>query len=53
MSIILDGVSCLLHLSIMERILDHSMINRDDALEMMVDYLGANLRVAMKELEAL
>lgn len=32
--------------------LDHGKINIDDALEMMVDYLGVDLEDAMKEFEA-
>lgn len=48
MSIELNDVSCLLHLSIKGRLLDHNKINIDDTLEMMVDYLRANLGDAMR-----
>lgn len=42
MSITLDDVSCVLHLPISGRLLDHDRINIDGALEMMVDYLGVD-----------
>lgn len=38
MSIILKDVSCLPHLLIRGRLLDHERITKDEALEMMVDY---------------
>lgn len=37
---LIDYVSCLLHLTITETLLDYSRINRADALEMMMTYLG-------------
>lgn len=40
MSITLDDVSCLLHLSIRGIFLDHGRITKDEALKMMVDHLG-------------
>lgn len=51
MSITLVDVSCMLHLPIRGRLLDHNEINREDALEMMVGYLGANPWDSIKELE--
>lgn len=42
-SITLDNVSCLLHLLIRWKLLDHEIINKDEALEMTVDYLGVDL----------
>ncbi|CAL5210716.1 unnamed protein product [Lathyrus oleraceus] len=50
MSITLDDVSCLLHL-IRGRLLDHERITKDETLEMMVDYLGADPREANEELD--
>ncbi|XP_058742488.1 protein MAIN-LIKE 1-like [Vicia villosa] len=52
MSITLDDVSFLLHLLIRGRFLDHNRINRDEALVILVDYLGADLEEVMKELKA-
>lgn len=40
MSITLDEVPCLLHLSFKGRLLDHNNIIIDEALDMMVTYLG-------------
>lgn len=40
MSITFDDVSCLLHLLIRGKLLDHERIRKDQALELMVDYLG-------------
>ncbi|XP_050891419.1 protein MAIN-LIKE 1-like [Lathyrus oleraceus] len=51
MSITIDDVLCLLHLSIRGRLLDHWRITKDEALMMMVDYLGANPREANEELD--
>lgn len=51
MSITLDDVSCLMHLSIRGRLLDHGRIIRDEAVEMMVTYLGSDLGDSMKEVE--
>ena len=53
MCITLDNVSCLLYLSIRGRLLNHNKINIDDALEMMLDYLGAEPGDAIKEVEAI
>lgn len=47
MGVTLDDLACLLHLSIMGRLLDHSRIKRDAAQEMMVIYLGVDLMGAM------
>lgn len=44
MSITLDDVSCLLHLPIRGKPLDHWRINKDEALELMVNYLEVNRR---------
>lgn len=52
MSITLNDISCSLHLLIRGKILDHGKINKDDALELMVDYLGVDSEVDMKEFEA-
>ena len=52
MYITLDNVLCLLHLSIRWKLLDHGKINIDDALEMMVYYLGVDTDDVMKELES-
>ncbi|XP_050895819.1 uncharacterized protein LOC127102495 [Lathyrus oleraceus] len=51
MSITLDDVSCLLHLLLRGKILDHGRIRKEEALELMVDYLGVDLEAAMMELE--
>ena len=51
MSITLDDVSCLLHLPIRGRFLDHGRMTKDEALEMMVEYLGADLGEVMDELD--
>lgn len=42
MSITLDDVSCLLHLLIRGKLLDHRRISRDEALNMMVECLGVD-----------
>lgn len=52
MSIILDDVSCLLHLLIRGRLLDHTKINIDKEVEFMETYMGLDLRDAIQELEA-
>ncbi|CAL5198124.1 unnamed protein product [Lathyrus oleraceus] len=36
----------------MGRLLDHGMIKRDEALKMMVDYMGVDLGETLQELEA-
>lgn len=51
MSNTLDDVSCLLHLPIRGRILNHCKIVKDEAVEMMVTYLGADLGDSLKEVE--
>lgn len=50
MFITLDDISCFLHLSIRGRLLDHGRIIKDEALEIIVDYLGADSEEAKKEL---
>lgn len=44
-------MSCLLHLPIREKLLDHERISKDDTLELMVDYLGVGSEVALREME--
>lgn len=44
MSITLDDVLRLLHLLIRGRFLDHGRMTKDEALEMMVEYLGVDPR---------
>lgn len=51
MSITHDNKSSLLHLSIRGKILDHGKIRKDEALELMVDYLGVSPEVALREME--
>ncbi|XP_050893761.1 protein MAIN-LIKE 1-like [Lathyrus oleraceus] len=51
MFITLDDVSCLFHIPINEKLIDHGRITRDEALEMMVDYLGVDPEDAMSEFE--
>lgn len=51
MSITLDDVLSLLHLSIKGRLLYHSIIIRHDVLEMIVNYLGDNIEDPLKELK--
>lgn len=50
MSIILDDVSCLPHLLIIEKLLNYSKISRHGAMDMMVTYLKANPGKARLEL---
>jgi len=45
----LDDVSCLLHLPIDGMLLTHGTISRDDAVEMMVRYLGSDPGDALEE----
>ena len=52
MFITLDDVSFLLHFSIRGRLLDHDKINKNDTLKMTVDYLGADIGDAIKDIEA-
>lgn len=51
-SITLEDVSCMLHFPIMERMLDHDMINRVKVVKMMVEYSGVGPRDTMQVLEA-
>lgn len=51
--ITLDDVSCLLHLPIRGRLLDHARINRDEVVEMMEICLGVNPGDFIQELEAI
>lgn len=51
MPIILDNVSCLLHLLIQGKILNHSRTTKLEDLYMMVTYLSARLRKAQQELD--
>lgn len=51
MFITLDDVSCLLHLLIRGRLLDHGRITKDEELEMMVDHLRDNSEEAKDELD--
>jgi len=37
----LDDVSCLTHLPIDGMLLSHELISRDDAMDMMIQYLGS------------
>lgn len=51
MSITLEDVSCLLHLPIRRRFLDHGRITKDEAIEVMVEYLGVDLEKAIEEVD--
>ncbi|CAL5184186.1 unnamed protein product [Lathyrus oleraceus] len=51
MFITFDYVSCLLYLPIRGRLLDNGRITKDEALEMMVKYLGDDLGEAKDELD--
>lgn len=51
MSITLDDVSYLLHLLIKGKVLDHGMISKDEALRLIVDYLGVDPEAAMMEIK--
>lgn len=51
MSITLDDVSSLLHLTIKGRLLHHSIISRPNALDMMVLYLRVDPGDAQKEMD--
>ena len=51
MSITLDQISCLLYILIKGRLVDHGGITKDEALEMMVDYLGADPAKEKEELD--
>lgn len=45
----LDDVSCLLHLPIDDMLLSHESVTRDDAVEMMIEHLGADPGDSLKE----
>jgi len=49
MSVTLDDVSCLLHLPIYDMFLSHEFISRDDAVDLMMRYLGSDPGDALKE----
>lgn len=51
MSITLDDVLCLLHLHISGRFLDHGRITKDEAVEMMVEYLGVDPKKVIGEVD--
>lgn len=51
MSITLDGVSCSLHLPISGELLDHGKIRKDEALKLIIDYLGVDSEDEMMEME--
>lgn len=46
-----DNVLCLLHLPIRRKVLDHERINKDEAIEMMVDYLRVYPTDGMAEMD--
>lgn len=50
--ITLDDVSCLIHLLIMERLLNHSGISRDESQDLMVNYLEADSGDTQIEMDA-
>jgi len=47
MTVILDNVSCLLHLTIYDMLLSHSPITRDTVVEWMVEQLGSDSSEAL------
>jgi hypothetical protein len=49
MTVTLDDVSCLLHLPIDGMFLSHESMTRDEAVEMMIQYLGADPGDAIEE----
>lgn len=51
MSITLDDASCLLHLLIRGRLLDHGRITQDEAHVIIVHYLGVDPKEAKEELD--
>ena len=51
MSITLDDLSCLLYLLIRGKLLDHWRVTKDEALEMMVDYMRVNPKDALTKIE--
>ncbi|MCI42840.1 serine/threonine-protein phosphatase 7 long form-like protein, partial [Trifolium medium] len=40
-TVTLDEVSCLLHLPIRDRLLDHTTLSKDEGIELMVNLLGS------------
>lgn len=50
-SITPDDVSCLLHLLIRGKLLDHRRISKGEALDFMVDYLGVDPETALTKME--
>lgn len=52
MSITIDDISCLIHLPIRERLLNHSRIFRVDSLDIVVTYLGNDSGEAQIENDA-
>ncbi|XP_058762405.1 protein MAIN-LIKE 1-like [Vicia villosa] len=51
MTITLDDVVCLLHLMIRETFLDHDRIDKEEALDMLVEKLGVTPESAMAEID--
>lgn len=51
MSITLYSILCLLHLLNTRNFLYHGRISKDEALELMVDYVGVDLETSMREME--
>ncbi|CAL5196458.1 unnamed protein product [Lathyrus oleraceus] len=51
MSITLDDMACLLHLPTIGKLLDHGSISKDDALKLMVDYIGVEQATMMSEMK--
>jgi hypothetical protein len=49
MTVTLDDVSCLLHLPIDGMLLSHESISKDDAVSMMMQYLGSSSGDAIEE----
>jgi hypothetical protein len=49
MAVTLDDVSCLLHLPIDGMLLSHKLISRDNAVNMMIPYLGSSTGDALDE----
>ncbi|CAJ2652389.1 unnamed protein product [Trifolium pratense] len=50
-TVTLDDVSCLLHVPINGRLLDHTLISKDQAIDALVNLLGAQLADALDEYE--
>jgi len=49
MTVTLDDVSCLLHLPIDGMLLPHEFISRDDAMDLMIRYLGSDPGDALED----